>query len=231
MKRVVADYVKLRRQKLAAPFEKYAQHWPGDTETPLALLQREESRLQQEETNVALEETVVEATVVDPASTNNVVQDATIDVPQTSPSSASPNWGAERSMTLQYDATAADDETDCTLAHDATLAQQKPQQQSSKPSPKKISPAHANTSCVTALRSKRIWGAVRAIVCPPHILAPERFIPDELETIALKAMSLDQRDRYADAGEFADAIKRYQQSAAIEESFSELERQLAPEPQ
>ncbi|MDR2704956.1 MAG: protein kinase, partial [Planctomycetaceae bacterium] len=55
--------------------------------------------------------------------------------------------------------------------------------------------------------------AIRGVVCPPKLRAPEQFIPDELAVIAMQAMSPDPKQRYADGSEFVDAIKRYQHHA------------------
>lgn len=55
--------------------------------------------------------------------------------------------------------------------------------------------------------------SIRGVIFPPKIRAPELFIPDELAVIAMKAMAPEPKDRYADAGLFVDAIKRYQDHA------------------
>jgi serine/threonine protein kinase len=55
--------------------------------------------------------------------------------------------------------------------------------------------------------------AVRGVVCPPKLRAPEQFIPDELAVIAMQAMSPNPKQRYADGSEFVDAVKSYQNHA------------------
>ncbi len=57
--------------------------------------------------------------------------------------------------------------------------------------------------------------AVRAIIIPPLQWHSERYMPDELVAVAMKAMALEPSDRYADAGNFIDAIKQYQHFAIV----------------
>ena len=52
--------------------------------------------------------------------------------------------------------------------------------------------------------------AIRGIIIPPHLFAPERYIPEELLAVAMKSLSRLPEDRYADAGDFIEAVKRYQ---------------------
>ncbi len=57
--------------------------------------------------------------------------------------------------------------------------------------------------------------ALRGIIVPVKQRAPGKYIPDELCEIAMKAMAKECADRYADAGFFIEAIKRYQQFSMI----------------
>ena len=51
--------------------------------------------------------------------------------------------------------------------------------------------------------------------------------PEELKAITLKAMAKDPAERHIDAGEFADAIQRYQSHVVADEQTAEAERQFA----
>lgn len=51
--------------------------------------------------------------------------------------------------------------------------------------------------------------------------------PEELKSIALRAMAKDPEQRYTDAGEFAEAIQRYQSHVVADEQTSDAERQFA----
>ncbi|MBQ7813125.1 MAG: serine/threonine protein kinase, partial [Thermoguttaceae bacterium] len=56
---------------------------------------------------------------------------------------------------------------------------------------------------------------------------PEDAAPEELREIALKALAVDPKDRYADAGEFADALTNWRRRAKIGERFADLSLRLA----
>ncbi|MCL2743175.1 MAG: serine/threonine-protein kinase [Planctomycetaceae bacterium] len=57
--------------------------------------------------------------------------------------------------------------------------------------------------------------AVRGVIIPPRLWAPHRYIPDELLDIVMKSLAYQPENRYTDAGDFVDAIKRYQNFAII----------------
>lgn len=51
-------------------------------------------------------------------------------------------------------------------------------------------------------------------------------VPEDLKAITLRAMAKAPADRYRDAGEFADAVQRYQSHVVADEQTSEAERQF-----
>ena len=57
--------------------------------------------------------------------------------------------------------------------------------------------------------------AIHGIIIPPRLLAPHRYIPEELLAIAMKSLSRLPEDRYTDAGDFIDAVKQYQHFSLI----------------
>jgi len=68
--------------------------------------------------------------------------------------------------------------------------------------------------------------AIRGIIIPPRLFAPKRYIPEELLAIAMKSLSLLPEDRYADAGDFIDAVKRYQHFSLITNRCDQTWRQF-----
>ena len=57
--------------------------------------------------------------------------------------------------------------------------------------------------------------AMQGIIIPPRLWAPNRYIPEELLAIAMKSLARLPENRYADAGDFIDAVKRYQHFSLV----------------
>ena len=73
----------------------------------------------------------------------------------------------------------------------------------------------ADVAEIRSLEVGPMLRATRGIIIPPRLFAPNRYIPDELLAIAMKSLSRLPEKRYTDAGDFIDAIKRYQQFSLI----------------
>ena|GEM_PF-2683351 len=69
--------------------------------------------------------------------------------------------------------------------------------------------------------------AVRGIIIPPRLWAPNRYMPEELVAIALKSLSRLPEDRYVDAGDFIDAVKQYQHFSLITSRCNQNWKQFA----
>ncbi len=68
---------------------------------------------------------------------------------------------------------------------------------------------------VRALEVGPMLRAVRGIIIPPRLRAPHRYIPEELLAVAMKSLERLPENRYTDAGDFIDAVKRYQSFSLI----------------
>jgi hypothetical protein len=55
--------------------------------------------------------------------------------------------------------------------------------------------------------------AIRGEVIPPHVAAPRRLVPEELITIAMKALSKEPKDRHGSVTEFLGQLAAYQTGA------------------
>jgi hypothetical protein len=55
--------------------------------------------------------------------------------------------------------------------------------------------------------------AIHGVVIPPHTAAPRRLVPEELITIAMKALSKEPKDRHGSVTEFLGELAAYQTGA------------------